>query len=57
MLRNLFRKKDVEELRLEADALFDEGRFGEAKLAFDRLAERAQKDRPELAREAEARAA
>ncbi|MDB4976756.1 MAG: domain protein putative component of TonB system, partial [Myxococcaceae bacterium] len=42
---------------LEADALFDEGRFGEAKLAFDRLAERAQKDRPELAREAEARAA
>ncbi|MDB4989785.1 MAG: domain protein putative component of TonB system [Myxococcaceae bacterium] len=57
MLRNPFRKKDIEKQRREADALFDEGRFGEAKLAYDRLAARAQKDPPELLEAAETRVA
>lgn len=56
MLRNLFRKKDVAELTSEADALFAEGRFGEAKLAYDRAAERAQKDRHASHEALEARA-
>ena len=57
MLRNLFGKRDVNELAREAEALFSRGEFGEAKLAYDRLAERAAKERPELATSAEARAA
>lgn len=56
MLRNLFRKKDVTELTSEAEALFAEGRFGEAKLAYDRAAERAQKDRHASREALEARA-
>ena len=40
----MFRKKDARELLAEAEALFAEGRFGDAKLAFDRAEERAQKD-------------
>lgn len=57
MLRNLFGKRDVDELAREAEALFSRGEFGEAKLAYDRLAERAAKSKPELATSAEARAA
>ncbi len=40
----LFRKKDAQALWAEAEALFQKGQFGEAKLAFDRTEERAQKD-------------
>ncbi len=40
----LFRKKDARELMAEAEALFAERRFGDAKLAFDRAEERAEKD-------------
>jgi len=45
VLRNLFRKKDLAELTGEADELFGELRFGDAKLAYDRAAERALKDK------------
>jgi tetratricopeptide (TPR) repeat protein len=45
VLRNLFRKKDLSELTAEADTLFAEQRFGDAKLAYDRAAERAHKDK------------
>ena len=49
----IFRKKDARELMAEAEALFAEGQFGEAKLAFDRAEERAEKDGlAELASEA-----
>jgi tetratricopeptide (TPR) repeat protein len=50
----LFRKKSIEELFGEAEALRRAGRLGEAKLAFDRISERALKDgssRSEQARE------
>ncbi len=56
MLRTLFKKRNLDELRGEADALFAEERYGEAKLAYDRVAERAEKESRELAAEAEARA-
>ena len=32
----MFRKKDARELLTEAEAMFAEARFGDAKLAFDR---------------------
>lgn len=57
MLRNLFRKRDLEELTSEADSLFAEQRYGDAKLAYDRAAERAHKDKSERAGALEERAA
>ena len=57
MLKNLFGKRDVDELARDAEALFARGEFGEAKLAYDRVAERAAKTKPELCSTAEARAA
>jgi len=56
VLRNLFRKKDLAELTSEADALFAEQRFGDAKLAYDRAAERAGKDKHGSCEALEARA-
>jgi tetratricopeptide (TPR) repeat protein len=56
VLRNLFRKKDLAELTSEAEALFAEQRFGEAKLAYDRAAERAHKDKHASHEALEARA-
>lgn len=54
----IFRKKDARELLAEAEALFASGRFGDAKLMFDRAEERAQKDgQGELTSQAEERAA
>lgn len=44
LLRSLFGKRSIEELTSEADALFARGELGEAKLAYDRLAERARGD-------------
>jgi len=46
VLRSLFGKRDLDTLLREADALFDEGRFGDAKLAYDRLADRTRKEQP-----------
>ncbi|HEY6879090.1 MAG TPA: hypothetical protein VI299_13785 [Polyangiales bacterium] len=57
MFGNLFKKRDLSELSAEAEALFVEGRFGEAKLAFDRVADKARKQSAELATRAEQRAA
>lgn len=57
MLRTLFGKRDLGELEREAEQLFGAGKLGEAKLAFDRVAERARKDRPERIAWAESRAA
>ncbi|MET0286983.1 MAG: hypothetical protein ABW352_21045 [Polyangiales bacterium] len=55
MFGNLFKKRDLSELAAEAEAWFAEARFGDAKLAFDRVAERARKEKPELVAGAEAR--
>lgn len=55
ILGGLFRKKPLAELEAEANALVASGRFGEGKLAFDRLASRAEKEDPELATRAQAR--
>ncbi len=52
MLGNLFRKKTLADLKGEAEALYQAGNLGEAKLAYDRLEERATKEDPALAREA-----
>jgi tetratricopeptide (TPR) repeat protein len=49
MLGNLFRKKSLEELETEASDLFRQGRLGEAKLAYDRLEDRAKKAAPACA--------
>lgn len=57
ILDGLFRKRPLPELLSEADALFAERKFGEAKLAFDRLEERAEREQPELAARARARSA
>jgi tetratricopeptide (TPR) repeat protein len=57
LLGNLFKKRPLEELQQEADALYAEARFGDAKLAYDRLAARAEKERPAMFVTAEARAA
>jgi tetratricopeptide (TPR) repeat protein len=56
VLKSLFGKRDVQELVREAEALFERGEFGEAKLAFDRIAERARKSDATLCGTAEARA-
>lgn len=54
----MFRKKDARELWAEAEALFANGRFGDAKLSFDRAEERAQKEGlSDLAAQAAERAA
>ena len=55
VFRNPFRKKPLTELCHEAAALFDAGRFGDAKLAYDRVAERARSEDPGRLAEAEAR--
>jgi tetratricopeptide (TPR) repeat protein len=58
MLGRLFGKKSASELEAEAQKLFEAGQWGEAKLAYDRLEERAEKDRdPELAQRAASLAA
>jgi tetratricopeptide (TPR) repeat protein len=54
---NLFKKRDLSQLQAEAEALFADARFGDAKLAFDRVAERAGKENAALAEQAEQRAA
>lgn len=54
----LFRKKPLSEVEAEAEALFSQGQIGEAKLAFDRLEERARKEgAAEVAQRAAERAA
>lgn len=57
MLGNLFRKKSLEELETEARDLFKQGRLGEAKLAYDRLEDRAKKAAPDAAERARERSA
>jgi len=52
MLGKLFRKKTLAELKNEAEALYAEGKLGEAKLAYDRLEARAEKEDAALAAEA-----
>jgi hypothetical protein len=56
LLGGLFKKRPLGELEREAEALFESGRFGEAKLAFDRLEGRAEKEDPALAQRLQARA-
>lgn len=56
ILGGLFKKRTLPELMADADALFDKAAFGEAKLAYDRVEERAKKESPELAARAHARA-
>lgn len=56
MFGTLFGKPDLQELTREAERLFTSGELGEAKLAYDKLAERAAKTQPELSARAEARA-
>jgi len=51
LLRRIFGGRTFEEDRSQADRLFDEGRFGEAKLAYERVLDRAG-DRPEDTRDA-----
>jgi len=53
ILGGLFRKRPLSELLAEANALVASERHGEAKLAFDRLAGRAEKEDPELSRRAQ----
>jgi tetratricopeptide (TPR) repeat protein len=55
ILEGLFRKRTLPELASEADQLFDARKFGDAKLAYDRLEARAEKEQPELAQRARAR--
>jgi hypothetical protein len=55
LLGGLFKKRPLAELEREADALFEAERFGEAKLAFDRLEARAEKEDAGLAQRAQAR--
>jgi tetratricopeptide (TPR) repeat protein len=57
ILDGLFRKRTLPELVSEADALFAGRKFGDAKLAYDRLEARAEKEQPELAERARARSA
>ncbi|HEX6242662.1 MAG TPA: hypothetical protein VFZ61_17230 [Polyangiales bacterium] len=55
LLGGLFKKRPLNELEREAEALFSEERFGEAKLAFDRLESRAEKEDVAVAQRAQAR--
>ena len=55
VFRNPFRKRSLAELQSEADALFEARRFGDAKLAYDRVAERARGEDPRVLSVAEAR--
>jgi tetratricopeptide (TPR) repeat protein len=57
LLGGLFRKRPLSELEAEAEALFAAGRFGDAKLAFDRIEGRAEKEDKTLAERARVRAA
>lgn len=56
MFRDLFRKRPLSELMAEADALFEQARYGEAKLSYDRIADRARKESVELSQKADTRA-
>jgi tetratricopeptide (TPR) repeat protein len=56
LLGGLFKKRPLRELEGEAEALFASGRFGEAKLAFDRVEARAEKEEPAVAERAQVRA-
>lgn len=57
IIGGLFRRRPLPELVGEADALFEQRKFGDAKLAYDRLEARAEKEQPELAERARARSA
>lgn len=56
MLGRLFGKKGLDELRSHAGRLYDEAKWGEAKLAYDRLEERAEKEDAEISAFARGRA-
>lgn len=57
LLGGLFKKRPIAELWAEIDAMFAAGRFGDAKIACDRLEGRAEKEDPALAERVKARAA
>lgn len=57
LLGGLFKKRTLAELWAEVDAMFADGRFGEAKIACDRMEGRAEKEDPALAERVKARAA
>jgi tetratricopeptide (TPR) repeat protein len=57
LLGGLFKKRSLGEQEAEAEALFAAGRFGDAKLAFDRLEGRAEKEDKTVAERARTRAA
>lgn len=54
-LGGLFRKRPLAELVREADELFTQSRFGEAKLAYDKVEARAAKEQPDLLQRAQQR--
>jgi tetratricopeptide (TPR) repeat protein len=56
LLGGLFKKRPLAELWSEADALFAAARFGDAKLAYDRIEGRAANEDAAQAQRAEARA-
>jgi tetratricopeptide (TPR) repeat protein len=57
LLGGLFKKRSLSEQEAEAEALFAQQRFGDAKLAFDRLEARAEKEDKAAAERARTRAA
>lgn len=57
LLGGLFKKRSLSELEAEAESLFAQRRFGDAKLAFDRLEARAEKEDQTTAERARTRAA
>jgi tetratricopeptide (TPR) repeat protein len=48
MLSKLFKRKSLDELKAEAEAFHAAGDLGHAKLAYDKLEERAARENPEL---------
>jgi tetratricopeptide (TPR) repeat protein len=57
LLGGLFKKRSLGEQEADAEALFTQGRFGDAKLAFDRVEARAEKEDKAVAERARARSA
>jgi tetratricopeptide (TPR) repeat protein len=57
LLGGLFKRRTLQELWAEIEAMFAAGRFGDAKIACDRLEGRAEKEDPALAERVKARAA
>jgi tetratricopeptide (TPR) repeat protein len=57
LLGGLFKKRSLSEQEADADALFAAGRFGDAKLAYDRLEGRAEKEDKAVAERARLRSA